>query len=273
MKTLVVGDTHLKQKLVLPRVDALVDWHGAGHVVFLGDYCDEWSSSDGELMDELSFFAGWVGSARAAGLRVDVLLGNHDYQYLLGGEGPGTHGFMMKEVRALLLELDPVIAAAVDGFLLTHAGLTNEWAARYLDGPEDAVQARDQLNALFEGDAPEDLRALFARGAMRGGWDVPGPLWADLSELADDPCVGLDQIVGHTPVYTCGLMPLTDAGGPAGGCKLCACDTFSLTSSLVPIGDGSMVLIDGGRVVVVGGEDDDLEPWDSAVLNWACAAR
>ncbi|WP_080798758.1 metallophosphoesterase [Arabiibacter massiliensis] len=268
-KTLVVGDTHLKQKIVLPRVDALVERHGAGRIVLLGDYCDEWHSTDDQLMDALYFLADWVDETRASGVQVDVLLGNHDYQYLMGQEGPGTHMRMVREVRELLGDLDPAIAAEVDGFLLTHAGVTDSWAERYLDEPGFAMTACDQLNALFEGGAQEDREALFTCGAGRGGWDVPGPLWADLSELSDDPCAGFDQIVGHTPVSTCGLVPMPPADALGESRKLAACDTFSLASSLWPIGDASMLLVEDGRLTVVGGEEGPaLTPWGYAVLDW-----
>ena len=45
MKTLVVGDTHLKQKQILPRVDAAIAAHDVQRVAFLGDYCDDWGAS------------------------------------------------------------------------------------------------------------------------------------------------------------------------------------------------------------------------------------
>lgn len=264
----------MKHKIVLPRVDALGEWYEVDRMVFLGDYCDEWHSSDDELMDALHCFADWLDDTRASGLRVDVLLGNHDYQYLQGVEGPGTHACMMREVRSLLLDLNPAVATETDGFLLTHAGVTESWEGRYLDEPTDAVQACDQLNALFASGLQQDREALFTCGAGRGGWEAPGPLWADLGELSDDPWMGADQIVGHTPVSTCGLVPTLVAEGRGEGCRLVACDTFSLTSSLLPIGDGSMLLVHNGKVTVVGSEDEDgLEPWDVAVLNWTGYTR
>ena len=43
MKTLVVGDLHLKQQFVLPRIDGMLAGDAEiGRVVFLGDACDDW---------------------------------------------------------------------------------------------------------------------------------------------------------------------------------------------------------------------------------------
>ena len=264
--TLAVGDAHLKHELILPRVDEVRERFGADRIVFLGDCCDEWGSSDAQLLAALGLFAGWVGDVRSEGVRVDVLLGNHDFQYLLGEEGPGTHVRLMGEVAACLQDLGATVAEAAGGFLLTHAGLTTGWALRHLEAPTDAEGAKEQLNALFERGTRRDLRALFARGAGRGGWEEPGPLWADRAELWEDPYPGIDQIVGHTPVVSCERMPPTFERARDGGDELWLCDTFSITSRMRPIGDGGMLLVEGGRVQVVGGGDDPvLEPWGKVV--------
>ena len=267
--TLVVGDTHLKQELILPRVDAARERCEADRIVFLGDYCDEWGSGDRWFLEALGLFAGWVEDARAEGVRVDVLLGNHDFQYLLGEEGPGTHAALMDEAAALLRGLGVKAAETVDGYLLTHAGLTTDWAIRHLEAPLDAEKAKAQLNALFERGAPAGWRALASCGAGRGGWGVPSPLWADRSELWEDPYPGIDQIVGHTPVATCERMPPAFGRARDGGEELWLCDTFSMTPGREPHGDGTLLLVEGGRPAVVGGEDDpDLEPWCAALNAW-----
>ena len=111
--TLVVGDTHLKHELILPRVDAAIERCDADRVVFLGDYCDEWGSTGRQLLAELELFAGWVEDTHAAGVRVDLLLGNHDFQYLMGEEGPGTHVLLMDDVAELLGALGATMAETV----------------------------------------------------------------------------------------------------------------------------------------------------------------
>lgn len=40
-------------------------------------------------------------------------------------------------------------------------------------------------------------------GRARGGRSsAPGPLWADYTEVLDDPYKGINQIFGHTPQVT-----------------------------------------------------------------------
>lgn len=265
--TLIVGDTHLKQAIILPRVDAMAARYGADRIVFTGDYCDEWRSSDVMLTDALCLFADWVDDERAAGMQIDLLLGNHDCQYLLGEEGPGTHMGQVEEVRALLDELGLTMAANVDEFLVTHAGLTESWTDEHLGELADVDDAVRRLNELYRDGGEEGLHALFECGPGRYGWELPGPLWADRDELRSEAVAGIDQIVGHTPVSTCELLCGADIN--AHDAEVWMCDTFSLTSQLHAIGDGSMLLVEDGRVSVVGGDDDEgLLLWSSTVSEW-----
>lgn len=252
MKTLVVGDVHLKAQSILPEVDEVLEGDEAiRRVVFVGDICDEWDATEDRLMRGLEEFVDWVEERRADGLRVDVLFGNHDFQYFLGKQGPGTQIELVPFVRETLLPLGLEIATLVDGFLVTHAGVTQAWCDEYLDAPEGAEEVAEQLNALLEEGTLYSLRNLFTCGPDRGGFDLPGPLWADKWELQEDPLEGVRQIVGHTPVATAcrGEMPGIDDAP-----EIWFCDTFSLFSDMRPIGDGSMLLVEGGAVMVVGAD-------------------
>lgn len=134
METLVVGDLHLKQRAVLPRIDALLAERPAvRRVVFLGDACDDWGARPFAARESLEFYASWVERRRAEGARVDVLLGNHDFCYIRGRRGPGTIATLLREIRPLLEDrLQVQVACAVGSHLCTHAGVTRAWAGRFL---------------------------------------------------------------------------------------------------------------------------------------------
>lgn len=238
-KTLVVGDMHLKQRLILGLVDDAVRSSGASRVVFTGDYTDEWRCSDLDEIAALDYQIEWTTSRRSEGLRIDSLMGNHDWHYLMALPAHYTHARVLAEVAERLLALDLSVAAAVGPFLVTHAGLTQSWSDLRGVPLTDPRSAATYLNAMAGDDA--GMRALFDVGPARGGSSVPGPLWADLDELTTDPASGLNQIVGHTPVSTCEAFSFD---GPSGATTLFGVDTFSLTRSMTPIGDFSMLLVD-----------------------------
>lgn len=61
MKTLVVGDLHLKQQFVLPRIDGMLAGDAEiGRVVFLGDACDDWGANEADELNAMEFYAKWV---------------------------------------------------------------------------------------------------------------------------------------------------------------------------------------------------------------------
>lgn len=239
MSTLVVGDLHLKQRQVLPGVDeCLARRSEVSRVVFLGDACDDWGAREPQELGAMEFFADWVERRRAQGLLVDVLLGNHDFCYIRGKHGPGSVMTVYRELRCILEErLRVRMATVIGGYLCSHAGVTGVWAAGAAEAADTALRLADRLNEML--DEPDCWEVLDSCPPSRGGWSRPGPLWADLRDLVDDPIPELCQIVGHTPVLTATRIERGDAA-------IWACDTLSLTSYGDPIGDGSMLLVDDG---------------------------
>ena len=270
VKTLVVGDMHCKEELILSRVDAAVEVLSCERVIFCGDYVDEWHSNILTMRDAMDVLRSWVLERRADGLAVDLVMGNHDMQYRLREAGPGTHTALFDEVSHLLDELDVCAAVTVGGSLVTHAGVTRAWANDCLDLTEgtDAATIAHQLNALLDHGQEVSLRMLAMAGEGRGGWELPGPLWADQSELYQDPLPGLDQIVGHTPVESIDLWSTPAEDGIHTAAHLVFCDTMSLTSNLSPIGDGSMLLVDGKTIRTVSDEELGVRPWRLSVWEW-----
>ncbi len=246
MKTLVVGDLHVKQPFVLPAIDGLLATDGEiGRVVFLGDACDDWGATEADELGALGLYARWVAERRERGLQVDVLLGNHDFCYIRGRRGPGSLMSIMRELRAILEgDLHARAACAVGPYLCTHAGVTGVWAKRFIpdladSSAADACAIARRLNGML--DDSDNWASLDSCPPSRGGWSLPGPLWADVRDMLDDALPGVPQIVGHTPVER--VENFAESFLARGRDDLWACDTMSLTSGGAAIGDGSMLLV------------------------------
>lgn len=242
-KTLVVGDLHLKQSIVLPLLDEAVRRTGASRVVFLGDYVDDWGATAADEVREMRALAGWVASRRAGGLSVTCLLGNHDWAYLEGIQEVYTHLEVQGEVGSLMRGLRPRLAAVVGECIVTHAGLTRRWAEANgipLGGLATPESVAELLDSFLSVPGSREHAALYDCGRGRGGYGLPGPLWADLRELEADAPPGLPQIVGHTPRRTVSLVePVCDEPTTI----VCA-DTLSTNRDGRPIGDASLLLVD-----------------------------
>lgn len=263
MKTLVVGDLHLKQPFVLPAIDGLLAAESEiGRIVFLGDACDDWGATEADELEAIEFYARWVAKRREQGLQVDVLLGNHDFCYIRGKRGPGSLMTIMRDLRSILEnDLHASIACAIGSYLCTHAGVTGVWAKRFIPdtaalsaGRDAHGPSRDENGRARGSDAymiAKRLNCMLADSAhwadldscppSRGGWSLPGPLWADLRDMLDDALPGVPQIVGHTPVER--VENFVQSWLTKGRDDLWACDTMSLTSGGASIGDGSMLLV------------------------------
>lgn len=280
-KTLVVGDMHLREKLILDRVFRAASNLSVGRIVFCGDYVDNWYQNREMVIDELTYLRSWVKAMRgdvASGLEVrppasdfevNLVIGNHDMQYLRRIPGAGTCTDLYDEVSEILREINVQAATVVGDYLITHAGVTKQWAKQFLE-LENGYTAHSvcaQLNKMFEQGDEASLAALSTAGPKRGGRDLPGPLWADCWELCDDPLPNIDQIVGHTPL-ACVDKWQTEADDDSSGETLFVCDTFSLTRGLMPIGDGSMVLVEDGSARKITSDEAGIEPWSTASWAW-----
>jgi hypothetical protein len=251
-RALVVGDIHTKVSL-LDMVDLAARDFAVQRVVVLGDYLDEWDIGDWGNVEAFEQLLAW------AVRRGDVTLlwGNHDIPYF--DDDPvivpsGHRDFIRVDVRELMLQNANLFVAAValDGWLLTHAGLCERWArVQSIEIGLSAAELASALNAMTAtGKGRENLAAV---GYARGGWGEPGPLWADKREVLGDAYGGVRQIVGHSPVVTCEIAKTQ------GGDAIVFCDTFSLYSNGAPIGDSSMLLLEDGRVYKIKAKETNKE--------------
>lgn len=266
LDSIAVGDGHLKFVELCPRIDeALSKYHKVKRVVMLGDYADDWGADAAKTEAELSMLEDWVAAKRMDGVEVVLLYGNHDFAYHINHVGCGTVVPAGLYVQDWQSRMRLRMCVVVNGWLLSHAGLTGEWVSENLLGRFGLGNSIEDLDvdalaaAINAMDADGDDRSkLYLAGRGRGGWDSPGPLWADKSELLRDPIPGIRQVVGHTPVPTCQVVDVSFR--PKGAVSIppiCFCDTWSLTSHGKPIGDRSMAYIrSDGSILKL---DGDLE--------------
>lgn len=214
-KVLFIGDIHGRTDW---RETALEGMKRFQEVVFLGDYFDSFDKSFFQQMENfkalLSFLRKKGGTA---------LLGNHDYAYIHGySQISGYQYGPAHQIQQILRENIDLFDIAW-GYTNTkqiytlgsHAGLTQTFWNRYVlpefeedgfiskitDGldPND-MEIHEALNYLKD---KKDL--MWKVGPDRGGFGTPGPLWADIRELMEDPMGGINQVVGHTANHSISL--------------------------------------------------------------------
>lgn len=214
MSAFVVPDVHGNLDLLagLLRQEGILDtdWERVDRetrVIQLGDLCNCVGSSvidDNRCLDHAT---AWFD---------DYLVGNHEHPYF---GGPRFSGFWADIVLgSRLRRLVTGAAVAVDGILISHAGLGARWAHAAITTPERAAES---LNELWR-DNPT-ARVFSQIGGARGGsapWG--GILWADWME---PKTTAFRQIVGHTvgqsiriveDIAGLGLAYCIDVGGKSG---------------------------------------------------------
>jgi len=210
-KVLFIGDVHGLTEWDNIAMSGLKNFY---EIVFLGDYVDSFFVSAAQqianLRDLITFLRKHQDVATA-------LLGNHDYAYIYGYSGISGHQhYHIQEYRKIFQDNIDLFKIAwgftgKDGkyTLATHAGLTSEfwnkfvvpefnegkWLHTITDGKKpDEIPMHETLNYLKDkGDV------LWKVGRARMGAGTPGPLWADYTEVLDDPYPGINQVFGHTP--------------------------------------------------------------------------
>lgn len=194
LKTLLVGDLHLKSRIILPMVEEKINELDCQRVILLGDYVDANGQNANVLLynAELDNLLNWKSKMVSKGIEVITLIGNHEAPYLINE--PKRYSIYNKkcfiETGEKLYALGLQVAYKLDDYIVSHAGFAcgqdlQEWHFNILS-PSD----RGLIKALDE-----------HVGISRGGkyW-VGSPIWADYRfELKENPNPNiLKQIVGHT---------------------------------------------------------------------------
>lgn len=231
MRILCIGDIHAKTWLV-PKVASLAPLVSIEKIVFLGDYLDDWNAgpADNELTAQQL-----VGFSKNTDYDSIFLWGNHDLSNILRGEFICSGYRAVNVVAANIIDKLPLqFAFGVDNYIFTHAGITKKWlksvGLEVLNHEDSGEQLAEKINSLSS--------VCFNRtGPMRGGVDDPSPVWTDLAELSQDIIPYVNQVVGHTPVFTCHEQKFKRG-------RYYACDTFSTYPDGTDYGDSSVIVID-----------------------------
>ncbi|WP_461151305.1 metallophosphoesterase [Spirosoma pulveris] len=202
MKLLTISDLHGRSVWKEANIDQY------DRVIFLGDYTDSHVFDDetiyGNLLDLI-----WLKHQNPD--KVVLLLGNHDAQYLHFPHYRCS-GFRERAQPQLssLFRMNASffqIAHQERDYLFSHAGVTKKWLAHFLvktgsrsNECTSACNLAGLLNEAHRHEMPF-RNLLFEVGPKRGGANAyGGPIWADRTETSVDFLMGLQQVVGHTPV-------------------------------------------------------------------------
>lgn len=207
MKIFVIPDVHGISTWRDPVEQAIAEGHDK--IIFLGDYLDSYVEKDlTKIRDNLKDI---IDFKKQYPDKVVLLLGNHEYAYVLSKSSTG--GFqagIWYDYRELLLNNWDLfdIAWGYQGTerytLVSHAGLTEYYyklVIKYLKNLKqfDTLDWKDlplheMLNLLKDKGS-----ILWKIGYSRGGDEPTGSvLWAHSDELQFQNFKGIDQIVGHT---------------------------------------------------------------------------
>jgi hypothetical protein len=188
-RTIVVSDLHGSNSLLELALEHA--GFGAGDtLVVAGDLIDVGPDDTVALAESLgaTILAGNHEVAAAMGLRISP---QHPESLMRGPEFVGR--FAAGEWP---------LAAAVDGWLITHAGVSTALSELITEAEDDVDAIARELNRRFRDDIARAVRSMpltasdLDRFALIGS--EMGPLWFRPTDLARIPG-GLRQIAGHTP--------------------------------------------------------------------------
>jgi hypothetical protein len=190
MRILAIGDVHGRTKWEALQKEE------ADKIVFVGDYFDSFDITQVEQIVNFEKIIEWK---RREPNKVELLMGNHDYHYLLYGRvqysgykpNPLISQLVNEAVKSDLIKLIWIS----DNYLFSHAGLSNKFMT-YLN--EDGFEL-DDLNDILK-NKPKLL------GFGRYGFPISkygndpeqGPLWIRPESLRESPYGNWIQIVGHS---------------------------------------------------------------------------
>lgn len=213
MKILAIGDVHTKQWMIYEAAEVL-DFYD--HIVFCGDYADNWNTAPTQSLATWRLLHQLVQSNPE---KVHAVIGNHDYAYIhpeIAGHSSGWNPVTFtlintpenKKLKEWLLSLPAIFE--LDGVTFSHAGITEQW-----DGDQ----------------------------GVYGLWQDNSPIWARPREFGGNVTYkNIPQVIGHNISKT--------IWNPSP--NVWCIDTFSEHQDNTPAGDKTMLeIIDGTEFSIV----------------------
>ncbi len=213
MKIIAVGDIHGRdtwKKVAAQEADF-------DKFVFVGDYFDNWPPMTPKRMFEN--FKDILAFKEKHGDKVELLMGNHDFQYTPMGKGEQYSGY------------NPITQANLDGLegwykpleasyqyadtFFSHAGVTKTWAALNAIPEHKATNLSYEVNRLFYSD-PDNFKFYRGDTSYCGEHVRQGPFWVRPDTLLEDIYPAVWQVVGHSNardgLITKGKLVMIDTG-------------------------------------------------------------
>lgn len=198
MKTLIIPDLHLHHA----KAEKIIKYVGADHIVFLGDYFDNWND---DYRDNL-IAAQWLASSLEQPNRTH-LMGNHDINYAIKHRAYKCSGYDVDKDYAINSVLKTYdwqklkLFTWLGNYLCSHAGVHNYF---YYNFNDKKLEFKKWIQIICD-EAMEnawDLNpptAILQAGRSRGGSARHGGImWCDITEFS--PISQINQVFGHTPV-------------------------------------------------------------------------
>lgn len=182
-RTIVFSDAHGEPAIIRAVVEHSDYDPASDRLIFAGDAIEVGRDSLGclELLE---------------GLSTEFLVGNHEYSVFTRWplEPEVLDPRVTEHVDRALTSGRWKLAAEADGVLITHAGVSDEYAYEFgVAGGCEVRRFVDALNEEFAGTVEIGVNA------TEGAIDTSGPLWYRPGESCL-PLPGLIQVVGHTPL-------------------------------------------------------------------------
>lgn len=206
MKYLFVGDVH-NHHYIFNDIDRLDKEYNFDRIVFIGDYVDDWNTTNHESLKTLNKVLELKNEDKE---KYTLLLGNHELSYL--GYPCSGHRFELEDLITSKLKenincFDLATSVNCEGniYICSHAGFNNEFIKELY--PEDYNETNFYYTMVgFNKDKLNNLEPFTYCSYLRGGHhEFSSSMWCDRREhkyFSKLKQYIPNQIVGHTPVKT-----------------------------------------------------------------------